>query len=188
MICPIFAYGHPILRVKATPIAPGTHVQELVNRMVSTMHHAQGVGLAAPQIGQSIRLFVANWGNPSIRETCHETTHQVFINPIIRIDKAAPITRQEEGCLSIPHIMVEVPRREQVRISYFDSQWQWHEKVWTGFAARVLQHEYDHLEGILHIDYAAYLKKRLMKRRLIAINNGQVTTAYKMNFSRKQHA
>jgi len=182
MIYPIVAYGDPVLRKKAVAIEKGTALQPLVKDMFATMYAAHGVGLAASQIGRDIRLFVVDLTQALGDEGNGEKCKKVLVNPILKIDgKVAPST-YEEGCLSIPGVLVEVPRREKIIISYFDAQWQPHEEAWTGFPARILQHEYDHLEGRLHIDYASSLRKRLLKGKLTAIRQGKIDTAYKMRF------
>ncbi len=174
MIYPIVAYGHPTLRQKASEIEHGTDVYALVQDMLATMERAQGVGLAAPQIGQSIQLFVADLGE--------DLGKQALINPALTVDTTVPANTLKEGCLSIPDVMVSVSRHEKVTVRYFDVDWQLQEASWIGFAARVLQHEYDHLLGKLHIDYASPLRKRLLKSKLEAIRQGNVTTEYRMTF------
>jgi len=177
MIYPIVTYGDPILRQKAIPIAHGTPLQALVRALFATMEQAHGIGLAAPQIGQSIRLFVVD---VTQHPTAHNKTYRkAFINPVIEVDETVAPTPCEEGCLSVPNVLVTVPRREKIRISYFDTQWNAHQEVCAGFLARVLQHEYDHLEGKLHIDYASPLKRRLLKNQLLAIRKGQIDAPYK---------
>ena len=178
MIYPIVTYGDPILRQRAVPIAEGTPLQALVRDLFATMEQAQGIGLAAPQIGQSILLFVVDvTQHPTV--TAHKKTHKkAFINPVIEVDETVVPTLCEEGCLSIPNVLVTVPRREKIKISYFDAQWKAHQEVCAGFLARVLQHEYDHLEGKLHIDYASPLKRRLLKNKLIAIRKEQPGVPY----------
>ena len=182
MIYPIVAYGAPILRQKAIAIEQGAALQELVQDMFATMQLAHGIGLAAPQIGKNLRLFVVDLiqdAQTSDTKRCKK----VMINPVLQIDEKMTPSIQEEGCLSIPNVLVEVPRKESVRVSYFDAQWQHHEEEWTGFSARVIQHEYDHLEGKLHIDYASSLRRKLLQGRLNAIRQGKVDTTYKMQFS-----
>lgn len=179
MIYPIVAYGDPILRRKTMAVEKGTALQEVVNGMLATMNMVQGVGLAAPQIGKSIRLFVVDLTQ------CFEKKgeyRKVLINPIIKIDETVASSTDEEGCLSIPNILVEVPRKEKIAICYFDMQWKLHEEEWSGFPARIMQHEYDHLEGKLHIDYASSLRKRLLKNKLEAIRQGGINVPYKMRF------
>ena len=182
MIYPIIAYGDPILRAKSTVIPREKALGELVQAMFATMELAQGIGLAAPQIGHSIRLFVVDCTPYSQTGKHGNLRKHVFINPILHIDTTMAPDIREEGCLSVPDVLVAVPRREKIRISYFDLQWQFKEEEWVGFPARVIQHEYDHLEGKLHIDYASSLRKRLLKSKLTAISQGKVAVPYKMQF------
>jgi len=183
MTYPIVAYGDPILRKKATAIEKGTALQGVVSDMLTTMNLAHGVGLAAPQIGKSIRMFVVDFTQCFEKEgTREEECRKALINPVIKIDETVTPSTHEEGCLSIPTILVEVPRKEKITICYFDVQWRLHEEEWVGLPARILQHEYDHLEGKLHIDYASPLRKSLLKSRLAAIRQGKVDVPYKMRF------
>jgi peptide deformylase len=179
MIYPIVAYGDPILRKKTMAVEKGTALQKVVNNMLATMDVAHGVGLAAPQIGESIRLFVVDLAQCFEKKGEHR---KVLINPVIRIDETVAPSIDKEGCLSIPNILVEVPRKEKIIVCYFDMQWKLHEEEWRGFPARIMQHEYDHLEGKLHIDYASSLKRRLLKNKLEAIRQGSVNVPYKMRF------
>ncbi len=182
MIYPIVAYGDPVLRKKAITIEKGTALQGLVNDMLTTMDLAHGVGLAAPQIGKNIRLFVVDLAQYLATEGSSKAGKKVLINPVLKIDETVAPSIYEEGCLSIPNILVEVPRKEKITICYFDVKWQLHEEEWTGFPARILQHEYDHLEGKLHIDYASSLRKSLLKSKLKAISQGKVDVPYAMHF------
>ena len=182
MIYPIVAYGDPILRKKAVAIKKGTVLQRLVQDMFDTVQLAQGMGLAAPQIGKNIRLFVVDFTHKLSTTNSVKRYKKALINPILKIDETVTMSMHEEGCLSIPNIFVEVPRREKITIQYLDPQWQPHEEEWTGFPARIIQHEYDHLEGKLHIDYAASLRKKLLKSKLTAIRKGKVDVPYKMCF------
>ncbi len=181
MIYPIVAYGDPILRKKAEAIEQGTALKELVQHMFATMQLASGIGLAAPQIGKNIRLFVVDLSQNTLVKDVQEHK-KVMINPVLKIDEKVAPNMSEEGCLSIPNVLVEVPRQEKVTVRYFDPQWQLHEEMWTGFPARVIQHEYDHLEGKLHIDYATPLRRRLLQGKLNAISQGKVEVSYKMRF------
>ena len=182
MTYPISAYGNPVLRKKAIAIEKGTDVQELTKEMLATMDLAQGVGLAAPQIGKSIRMFTVNF-NPFFKKKDSDPEgRKVFINPVLKIDKSIASNSAEEGCLSIPSILVAVPRYDKVVISYFDASWQLHEDAWTDWPARVIQHEYDHLEGKLHIDYASPGQKRRIKSRLTQIRKGNIEVSYEMRF------
>lgn len=182
MIYPIVAYGDPVLRRKTRAIEKGAVLQTLVEDMFTTMDLACGVGLAAPQIGKSIRLFVVDLTQHVDKKGDGRECRKVLINPVITVDEAIAPNVYEEGCLSLPNILVGVPRQERITICYFDVQWQLHEEEWTGFPARVMQHEYDHLEGRLHIDYASPLRKKLLKGKLKAISQGKVDVSYKMRF------
>ena len=182
MIYPIVAYGDPILRRKTKTIAPGTNISILAKNMIATMEEAQGIGLAAPQIGKGLRIFVAALLLPDENTSQEKRHNKVFVNPTLRIDDTVPPNAYDEGCLSIPGVMVPVLRSEKVTIKYFDEAWQPHEETYTGFSARILQHEYDHLEGKLHIDYAPSLKKRSLRGKLNDIRKGQVNATYEMQF------
>jgi peptide deformylase len=182
MTYPIVAYGDPILRKKAIAIEKGTALQELVQDMLTTMTLVRGVGLAAPQIGKSIRLFVVDLTQDFGTKHNSGAYKKVLINPVLKIDETVAPNIYEEGCLSVPNILVEVPRKEKIIIRYFDVKWQLHEEEWTGHPARIMQHEYDHLEGKLHIDYVSSLRKKLLEGKLRAISQGKVDVAYKMRF------
>ena len=182
MTYPIFAYGNPVLRKKAIAIEKGTDVKALTKDMLATMDRVRGVGLASPQIGKSIRMFTVNF-NPCFKKKDSDPEgKKVLINPVLKIDKSIGSNSAEEGCLSIPDILIEVPRYDRVVISYFDARWQLHEDEWTGLPARVIQHEYDHLEGKLHIDYASPLRKRMIQSKLAKISKGQIDVSYEMRF------
>lgn len=150
MIYPIVLYDNPILRQKALRIRQGTELRDLIGDMFETMRHAKGCGLAAPQIGKSIQLFVVEF---SLDEK-KEPIKKVFLNPSIVIDETAQNINFDEGCLSIPDITIAVPRKEVLTIDYFDENWNIKKEKVTGFLARVILHEYDHLIGKLIIDYA----------------------------------
>ena len=181
MIYPIVAYGDPVLRKKAVDVEQGSDVRQLGQDMLTTMDKAQGIGLAAPQIGKSLRLFVVDLNN-FFKEDNDPVHRKILINPVLNIDDKVATSTYEEGCLSIPGILVNVPRKESITVRYFDTEWQLHEEQWTGFPARVIMHEYDHLEGTLHVDYAAQVRKHMLKGKLAAISRGQVTPSYKMRF------
>ena len=161
--------------------------------MFETMYLAKGVGLAAPQIGQSIRLFIVD-GAPFADEEGEEpdpkavgidSFKKVFVNPIIE-EQSGEVWAFQEGCLSIPKIRENVHRKESILVSYFDENWLFHEERFDGYAARIIQHEYDHLEGILFIDKLAPLKKKLLAKRLGNIVLGLVDVDYKMKFNKKK--
>ncbi|HNS12344.1 MAG TPA: peptide deformylase [Bacteroidia bacterium] len=180
MIFPIIAYGDPVLKKKATEISkdyPG--LEKLIADMFETMYHSRGVGLAAPQIGLSIRLFVAD-GAPFEEEEVIDFK-EVFINPVIHSEDGS-LWKFNEGCLSIPNIREDVQRKDTLSISYYDAKWDKQEKTFSGLAARIIQHEYDHLEGVLFTDRISPLRKRLLKNKLSEISKGNVDVDYKMKF------
>ena len=188
MKLPIVAYGDPVLRQKTEEIDEDyAGLKELIDNMFETMYAANGVGLAAPQIGLPIRLFVIDAspfgeddedgpGDPSAKDF-----KRVFINPIL-VEESGDKWAFSEGCLSIPHINEEVMRQENVIINYLDEDFEEQEEELTGLAARVVQHEYDHIEGKLFIDKLGPLKKAMLKGKLDNISKGQVRVAYKMSF------
>ena len=178
MIFPIVMYGDPVLRQRAKDIVKGTDLTQLIADMNETMQAAHGIGLAAPQIGKSIRLFVVD-GSPLDEEPDMENFKKAFINPQILEEFDKP-WEFEEGCLSIPSIRENVSRKAKLRIRYFDEQWNEHEEEYDGMKARIIQHEYDHIEGKLFVDYLPPLKKRLLKGKLADISKGKVDTEYRI--------
>lgn len=191
MILPIVAYGDPVLKKEAVEIDQDfEQLNQLIENMFETMYEASGVGLAAPQIGQSIRLFVVD-GSPFAEDDDEEEPDpmavgmdgfkKVFINPIIEEEEGKE-WGFTEGCLSIPKIREEVLRKERVRLSYYDENWQLHDEWFDGYKARIIQHEYDHIEGVLFTDHLSVLKKRLLTKRLANISHGIVNVDYKMKF------
>ena len=192
MILPIVAYGDPVLKKEAEEIDqdfPG--LKQLISDMYETMYAAQGVGLAAPQIGQSIRLFIVDGSpfaddeeeeeEPDPKAAGIENFKKVFINPVIEEEEGEE-WGFHEGCLSIPKIREEVFRKEKVHISYYDEQFNFQEEVYEGYAARIIQHEYDHVDGILFTDHLSPLKRRLLTKRLQNISKGDIKVDYKMKF------
>lgn len=189
MIYPIVAYGDPVLRKEARDIVQGEiDVKKLAADMFETMYAASGVGLAAPQIGMDIRLFVVD-GTPinegAETEEDIDTSlidfKKVFINAEI-IEEDGDEWAYEEGCLSIPGIRADVYRPEFITIRYFDTDWVEHTEEYEGLAARIIQHEYDHIDGILFTDHLTSLKKQLLKKKLINITKGDVEIEYRMKF------
>lgn len=179
MIYPIVAYGNPILKREATDINEGEDVHGLISDMFETMDRASGVGLAAPQINKGIRIFVMD-SHLMLEEEDEEVgVKKAFINPII-LDEYGDKYVFEEGCLSIPEVRAEITRPQKLTIEYFDENWNLKEEEFSGMAARVIQHEYDHLEGILFIDYLKGLKKRMVKGKLLDISKGKIPTDYRM--------
>ena len=192
MILPILGYGNPILKKVATDISPQyPNLDELIGNMWDTMYAAKGVGLAAPQIGLSVRLFVID-ATPFLDDenmddfelNSIKNFKKVFINPKI-IEENGNLWEFNEGCLSIPEIREDVSRRSKIVIEYFDENFQSNKLELSGLAARVVQHEYDQIEGILFIDHISSLKKRLIKGKLNNISSGSIKVDYEMKFNNK---
>ncbi len=192
MKLPIVAYGDPVLRTKADEIEEDyPDLKGLIEDMFETMYAASGVGLAAPQVGLPIRLFVID-ASPFGEDdedgpgdaTAKDFKH-VFINPIM-VEESGKEWGFNEGCLSIPHINEEVMRKENIIINYLDENFDEYEMELTGLAARVVQHEYDHIEGKLFLDKLRPLKKTMLKSKLDAISKGEVRTSYKMRFPQQK--
>jgi peptide deformylase len=176
MIYPILVYGNPVLKKRAKNIVKGeTDIEQLVEDMFETMHNASGIGLAAPQIGKSIRLFVIDAS--ALEEPELEDFKQVFINPQM-IEESGKEWAFEEGCLSIPEIREDIFRPEKLRLKYFDENWVEHEEDFDDMKARIIQHEYDHIEGVLFTDHLTPFKKRLLKAKLMNISKGKVKPNY----------
>lgn len=190
MILPIVAYGDPVLKREAAEIDKEYEgLDELIENMFESMYEASGVGLAAPQVGKSIRLFIVD-GSPFAEDEEEEPDpranglmgfKKVFINPIIE-EETGEEWAFNEGCLSIPDIREEVYRKEKILITYYDQNWKLQEETYNGYAARIIQHEYDHVEGILFTDRISPLKKRLLTKRLTNISKGIVKVTYRMKF------
>jgi peptide deformylase len=179
MTYPIVIYGHTVLRKISEDIDrdyPG--LKQLIEDLYETMYKSEGIGLAAPQIGKSVRIFVID-GTP-ISEDEPELTgfRKAFINAHI-IEKSGELKPMTEGCLSIPHLREEVNRESHIRITYYDENWEFHDEVYDGYRARIIQHEYDHLDGIMFTDKVNPLRKRLLKSKLTAISKGRFETEYK---------
>ena len=189
MILPIVAYGSPVLKKKATNVPADLEGREqLIADMWETMYAASGVGLAAPQIGRSLRLFVVD-ASPFAEDEDLSAEEQkelkgfkkVFINPQIE-EETGEEWAFSEGCLSIPDVREDVKRKDQLIIRYQNEAGEELREEYSGLAARVIQHEYDHIEGILFTDKLSPLKKRMIKGRLTAISKGKVAVDYKMKF------
>jgi len=184
MIYLITVYGDPVLRKITTDIDQNDEgLNVLVNDMFETMHNAEGVGLAAPQIGLLSRVFVVDLSPLGDEEPLLKDFKKAFVNPYI-IEKEGDKVLMDEGCLSIPGLREDVLRFSTIRIKYFDENWKAYDEVYTGFTARVLQHEYDHLDGIMFVDYCSPLKKRLLKGKLLDITKGNVSTSYRIKLPR----
>jgi peptide deformylase len=193
MILPIVAYGDPVLRKVGKEITKDyPQLDELIVNMRETMKNAQGVGLAAPQIGKDIRLFLIDASPFSENEELDETErnflknfNKIFINAQI-IEEEGDEWAFTEGCLSIPNINEDVFRNETINIEYLDENFEKKKESLSGLAARIFQHEYDHIEGILFTDKLSALKKRLLKKKLDNISKGIVEVDYRMKFPKQK--
>ena len=195
MILPIVAYGSPILKKEGEEIDENYKgLDQLIANMFETMYEANGVGLAAPQIDKSIRIFIVDASpfaeveedeEPDPMAAGLENFKKVFINPIIEEEEGEE-WGFNEGCLSIPNIREEVFRKPNIKISYYDEKWEFHEEEYDGYAARIIQHEYDHVDGILFTDHLSPLKKRLLKKKLTNISKGETDAKYRMKFPVKK--
>lgn len=185
---PILAYGHPNLRKIAVDInADYPELDALIDNMFESMYRSKGVGLAAPQINKSIRLFIID-ASP-YAEDAPETKDfvRVFINAHIT-DELGEEWGFEEGCLSVPKINEIVMRKPQVRIKYVDRNWVEHDEIFDGLLARIIQHEYDHLDGTLFVDRLPLIKRTILKRKLSDITSGRVEVDYRMIFPLEKKA
>jgi peptide deformylase len=185
MIYPIVVYGDPVLRQKAKDIEKGSDIKQLIADMHETMQAAHGIGLAAPQIGKSVRLFVVDATSidkeegEGTEEEAMSDFKKAFVNPQI-IKEEGEEWEFEEGCLSIPNLRENVSRKGTLRIRYYDEDWNLKEETYDGMKARIIQHEYDHIEGKLFIDYLSSFKKRLLKSKLTDISKGKVEADYRI--------
>lgn len=189
MILPIVAYGDPVLRKRGADVEENTpEVQEFIDHMFETMYNASGVGLAAPQVGRSLRIFVVDASgfvdeDEADEEGLADFKH-TFINPEI-LEEAGDDWAFNEGCLSIPDVREDVERAEEITMRWLDRDFKEHQATFTGLKARVIQHEYDHIEGILFTDHLSPLRKRILKGRLNNISKGKIRVGYKMKFPSK---
>lgn len=190
MILPIVAYGDPVLRKEGVEIDKDyPKLDELIKNMYDTMYNASGVGLAAPQIGRAIRLFVVD-ASPFAEEDEEDYEKlkdykKVFINAQI-VETSGEEWGFNEGCLTIPDVHEDVFRPETIVIEYYDENWEFHRDEISGIASRVIQHEYDHIEGVLFTDRLSGLKKRLLKGKLTNISKGKISVNYNMRYPLKK--
>jgi len=183
MIYPVTVFGDPILRKKAEPISSDFQdLKGFILNMFETMYNSDGVGLAAPQVGKAIRIFVIDSTIDDEDEL--PGIKKAFINPEI-LEKSGDEWVMNEGCLSLPEIREDVLRPETVKIKYQDEEFNEHIETYSGFTSRVIQHEYDHLEGIMFVDYLNPLKKRILKSKLSAISKGKVIPKYRIKIPGK---
>ena len=180
MILPIYIYGQPVLKKKGLDIDQNYDgLDTLLSNMYETMYNAKGVGLAAPQIGLNIRLFVVDTIQVMDDDKKEEGIKKIFINALV-IEESGEFWAYEEGCLSIPNIRGDVERQSKIRIQYLDENFVAHDEVYEGINARVIQHEYDHIEGILFTEKLKPLKKKLIQRKLNDIKVGKMQADYKV--------
>ena len=189
MILPIVAYGDPVLKKRASEISKDTpKLEETITNMYESMYGAHGVGLAAPQVGLSIRLFLVDTSPLSDDEEYSVEEQEklkgfkrTFINAKI-IEEIGEEWSFNEGCLSIPNVREEVLRKPVIKVEYQDENFKNHTETFDGLIARVIQHEYDHIEGVLFTDKVSSLKKRLLKGKLSNISKGKTSVDYRMRF------
>jgi peptide deformylase len=183
---PVTVYGDPLLRKRAKPIEKDHEgLNEIIANMWETMYESDGVGLSAPQVGLSIRLFLVDASSGADEEPELKDFRKVFINPEI-IEKSGEEWILNEGCLSLPEIREDVSRPDRVLLKYLDENFEPHQEEFKGYAGRIIQHEYDHLEGILFIDHLSPLRKRLLKSKLRSIATGKVQPHYRIKIPVKQ--
>lgn len=186
MILPIVAYGDPILRKKAAFIEKNyARLNEIINDMFETMYNAAGVGLAAPQVGLSIRLFVIDAAPFAEDDKSLKTFKKIFINAEI-VEEDGEKWKFNEGCLSIPGIREDIERNPVVTLNYMDENFEEHTETFEGLKARIIQHEYDHIDGVLFTDKLSPFKKRILQGKLTDITKGKVSVDYRMRFPVKR--
>ena len=179
MTYPIIVYGHAVLKKVAADVEKGYNgLQKLIDDLFDTMYHSEGLGLAAPQIGKSIRVFVIDGAPVAEDEPELAGFKKAFINAHL-VEKCGEQLPMNEGCLSIPNIREEVKRESHIRIQYYDENWEYHDEVFDVYKAIIIQHEYDHLDGILFVDRINPLRKRLLKGKLTDISKGKFEAEYK---------
>lgn len=186
MILPIYIYGNPVLRKVSTDVDPADEsVKQLIVDMFETLDHAGGVGLAAPQIGKSIRVVVIDLD--VLKEDYPEYAgfRRAFVNAHIVETDSKDKEAMDEGCLSIPGLYESVTRPKRIRVQYVDENGQQHDEWVEGYLARVMQHEFDHLDGIMYVDKVSPLRKQLIKNKLRAIMQGRFRCAYRVKTNHK---
>ena len=181
MILPIVSFGNSILRCKCSPVQENQPIEDILKNMYETMYNAQGVGLAAPQVGLDLSIFIIDTTPFCDDENNLIPLKKEFINPEI-IDYYGKDASFNEGCLSIPGLREDVIRKDQIKIRYFDKNFNEHTEKYEGINSRVIQHEYDHLMGVLFTDRVSTLKKKLLKSKLNKIKNGDIEVDYNMKF------
>ena len=178
MVLPVYVYGHPLLRKVSEEIDQNYEgLNELIQNMKETMHATDGIGIAAPQVGKSIRLIYIDVDVLADKFPELKDKRMVLINPVLTIDETSPTVTREEGCLSVPD--ENVTRHSRIHLNWFDENWQEHSEDIEGYLARVVQHEYDHLEGKLFIDRISPIRKQMNRRKLNNIATGKMNFDYR---------
>ncbi len=186
MILPVHIIGSPVLRKTAKEIDKHYNgLETIIFSMFDTMYESDGVGLAAPQIGKSIRLFIIDASPMEEEDSSLKGFKKIFINARIT-ERSGGIVTFEEGCLSIPDFREDIKREDQITIEYYDDNFEFHTEQYSGLAARIIQHEYDHLDGKLFTDKVSPLKKKLIKNKLLAISKGKFEHRYKVKLHIKK--
>lgn len=184
MKLPIYLYGHPVLRKVSTDITPDyPELEKLLADMYETMYESDGVGLAAPQIGRNDRIIVIDASPLSESFPELEGRKMTLINPRLEVLPDGESATRAEGCLSLPGLSENVTRTEKVRLQWVDEKFQPHDEVFTGFLARIIQHEYDHLEGHVYIDHISGIRKQLIRRKLANIVEGRTRCDYPVRYA-----
>ncbi len=182
MVYPVYVFGSPVLRKKAQEIEEGEEgLAEMIENLFETMYASDGVGLAGPQVGISKRIFVIDASPMEEDDETLKDFKKVFINPVI-INQTGDKWPFNEGCLSIPNIREDVERPSDIEIEYYDENFNYYHEKLDGIKARIIQHEYDHLEGVMFVDRISPLKKKLLKGKLASISKGKVDVEYKIKF------
>jgi len=188
MILPVYVYGWPLLRKKSEDITPDyPDLQQLIADMFETMYQAEGCGLAAPQVGKNIRLVVIDgslMADDKKPNDMLKTFKKVLINPVIT-ERTGDEWSDNEGCLSFPKLRESVKRPSKIKIDYFDEHFKPHSEEYDGMAARIIQHEYDHIEGVFYIDRISPLRRKLITAKLFAIAKGKTDCSYKIKVYKK---
>jgi peptide deformylase len=186
MILPIVSYGNTVLKTVAKEITSDyKDLNTLINNMFETMYTAAGVGLAAPQVGVSLRLFIVDASDFSKDYPEAAGFKKAFINPKI-VEESGDFWIFNEGCLSFPTLREDIKRKPNITIEYYDEEFNFYSEEYSGIIARIIQHEYDHINGVVFVDHLSQLKKRLLKRKLSDIATGEVEIKYKMKFANKK--
>ena len=181
MVLPVYIYGHPLLRKTAVEIDQNYEgLNELIQNMKETMYATDGIGIAAPQVGKSIRLIYIDVDVLADKFPELKDRRMVLINPTLTIDETSPTVTREEGCLSVPDVHENVTRHSRIHLNWFDENWQEHNEDIEGFLARVIQHEYDHLEGHVFTDHISAIRKQMIRNKLNNMVKGKVDCDYRI--------